>query len=182
MIVAEFLFSLRVDINDTLKTQYSDFDLMNSLNSVLKIVNNTLVKRKSDLIAKSATIPMISGIGDLPNDFIAVITVKTSGNQELYPHKSIGEGGYKITAYNIYASGDSIGITYRYAFPKLIISDEIPLPDWFSELLKKYIMMLVSNQVNKFDVSFSQMIESDVASIVSGREYTLIERDMPFTL
>ena len=182
MIVAEFLFSLRMDINDTLKTQYSDFDLINALNSVLKIVNNTLVKRKSDLITKSATIPMVGGVGDLPADFISIVTVKTVTNTEMYPHKSIEDGGYKIVSNNIYANVDNSVITYRYAFPILVVSDNIPLPDWFSELIKKYIMMLVSNQVNKFDVSFSQMIDSDVASIVSGREYTLIEREIPFTL
>ena len=61
MNVNEFLYSLRLHTGDTNKTEFSDYQIINTLNSVLKIINNALVKRRSNLIIKSETLELADG-------------------------------------------------------------------------------------------------------------------------
>jgi hypothetical protein len=180
MLVDELIYSLRLDIGDTNKAEFSDYQIVNTLNSVLKIINNALTKRKSDLITKNDVLAVENDKVELPADFIAVVRVVNENMYELFPQKPLNDFGYKIVGNILTAQTPTVIITYRYAFPKVKLGDEIPLPDWFSELLKKYVIMLISQKVNQFDVSFSQMIETDINNITSGREYSVIERESPF--
>ncbi|MDR1701883.1 MAG: hypothetical protein LBR56_03820 [Sporomusaceae bacterium] len=180
MLVDELIYSLRLDIGDTNKTEFSDYQIINTLNSVLKIVNNALTKRKSDLITKNAVLALENDETELPADFIAIVRVVNENMYELFPQKPLNDFGYKIVGNSLTAQTPVVTITYRYSFPKINLGGEIPLPDWFSELLKKYVIMLISQKVNQFDVSFSQMIENDINNITSGREYSVIERELPF--
>lgn len=181
MIVSEFFHSVRFDLGDQHKASYSDYDLLDALNSILKIVNNSLIKLKSNLIVRDATLTVANGVADLPVDFISPIYINST-TEELSPAKPLDQGGYLIIGDTIHAQDGVITMIYRQAFPQVGLTDDLPVPDWFTELLKKFLVIIVKKEMSKTDSAFQSRVESDISSILSGREYHNIERLPEFSL
>ena len=181
MIVSTFFQSVRFDLDDSHKAIYSDYELLDALNSILKIVNNSLIKLKSNLIIRNTTIPVTTNTTPLPVDFISPIFVSIDGT-ELSPAKPLDQGGYQIIGSELKTANGSLYLEYRQAFPQVAITEELPVPDWFSELLKKFLVIIVKKEMNKTDSAFQTRVETDISSILSGREYHMIERLPEFSL
>ena len=58
MKVSELFVEFRYEINDQNKIRFSDYQLMNSLNSVLRLMNNALNTLFSPIIVTSATVAL----------------------------------------------------------------------------------------------------------------------------
>lgn len=186
MRVSDFLVSLRYTIKDTAQTTYSNPQLLDATNSVIRMINNELVKLNSSLVTKAATLTLTSGSTSLPTDFIAMVSLKDSvdSTDEYGAHKSLDNKGYYIIGNTLtVASGvTSLYMIYRYLFSVVTESGDIPLPDWFIEQLRKYVGLLVTGRADQLDTAFAQAIKQDVMNITSGMEYTYIHRSAPFSL
>ena len=82
----------------------------------------------------------------------------------------------------LFSSNSSVDIIYRKTFAKLTaVSDELPLPDYFVELIKKYMKAMLVDGLSKTEQSFSQMLSADISAVVTGNEYTYLQRELPFS-
>lgn len=186
MKASELFVEFRYDINDQFKARFSDFQLMNTLNSVLRLMNNALNNLFSPIIVTAVTLPITNSQGTLPTDYQSIVVVKITGDDtSLEPITLLAtptNEQYKIMSGAIYTNNSSVDIIYRKTFPKLSSADDdLPLPDYFIELIKKYMKALLMEGASKTDVSFSQMMSSDLSAIVTGNEYTYLQRELPFS-
>lgn len=171
MIVSDFINSVRFPLNDSSKMTYSDSQICESLNTVLNIVNNALIKLRSNILLTKTTLSLIDGCVDLPENFVSISSVQY--NNEDYQN-------YKITGNTLYSDKDILDIEYRFAYTNVNETDNLPVPDYFSESLKKFIVMLITGKISPQDKVFFDLIYSDLSSIVSGREFATIDREIPF--
>lgn len=181
MLVKEFINSLRTGLNDTGKSKFSDFELIESLNSVLGIFSNELVKIKSNLIVTSVSIVPVNGLAILPTDFASLYSI-FSGNNELFPYKPIDDFGYKLTKDTIQVNVNfpNIVVSYYQTLAKVNMNDILPVPNVFIESLKKYVALITKGEVSPFDDKFNNMIHRDLLLILVGREYSSLDRELPF--
>lgn len=177
MTVKKFFQLVRYDLTDMNRAKFSDHELLDSTNAILKLINNALIKMRSNLILKTTTLTMNNDYSSLPNDFISVVYVQdTNTEEELFPQID-----YQIEGDNIYYDdGTSVLFKYRYYFGEVNLNDEMPTPNWMTELMRKFVVMVLAKQISKTDDSLSQMIYRDISSALSGREYSVIERPMQF--
>lgn len=91
---------------------------------------------------------------------------------------------YKIMNKKIYADSDYLTIYYLYTLKKLeALTDELPFDAAFEELLKQLVLTIVERKKeNKFvsDKELLSLVENEVSSIASGRDYSSYEVIMPF--
>ena len=187
MKASELFVELRYDINDQFKARFSEFQLMNTLNSVLRLMNNALNNLFSPIIVTAVSVPLTNNQGALPSDYQSIVVIHPASDTtiSLVPVTLLAtptNEQYKIMSGTIFSSNSSVDIIYRKTFPKLTSpDDDLPLPDYFIELIKKYMKAMLVEGASKTDVSFSQMMASDLAAIVTGNEYTYLERELPFS-
>lgn len=168
------------EINDNAAVKYSDYQLISALNSVLSIVYNTLSSSSNSILNKTSQISLTESSGDLPEDFLSTISVFAPDGTPLNPQSKsfdVDEQTYKITGNNIYSKNESIKLVYKPYFVEVIystIDTALALPNYFSELLKKYSVISLIGGINKQDSTIVQQVTSDVYSLTSGREYTAI--------
>ena len=82
----------------------------------------------------------------------------------------------------LFSDNSSVDIIYRKTFAKITAStDDIPLPDYFVELIKKYMKAMLVEGMSQTDQSFASMLSADVASVVTGGEYNYITCELPFS-
>jgi hypothetical protein len=52
---------------------------------------------------------------------------------------------------------------------------ELILPNYFSELLKKYVVIVLQGGINKNDSTIVQQVTDDVYKLTAGREFSRID-------
>ena len=168
------------EINDNAAVKYSDYNLIAALNSVLSIVYNTLSSSSNDLLTQETTLTLTDGKAALPDDFLSVVNVR-GGNYVLTPQsksKDVDEYTYRIRGNYIYSANSTITLTYKPYFVEVeynTMDDEMVLPNYFSELLKKYSVITLVGGINKQDSTIVQQVTDDVYKLTSGREYSGLE-------
>ena len=168
------------EIADNAGVKYSDYNLIAALNSVLSIVYNTLSSSSNDLLTEETTITLTDGKAALPEDFLSVVNVR-GGNYVLTPQsksKDVDEYTYRIRGNYIYSANSTIMLTYKPYFIEVeyyTMDDEMVLPNYFSELLKKYSVITLVGGINKQDSTIVQQVTEDVYKLTSGREYSGLE-------
>ena len=168
------------EINDNAAVKYSDYNLIAALNSVLSIVYNTLSSSSNDLLTQETTLTLTDGKAALPEDFLSVVNVR-GGNYVLTPQsksKDVDEYTYRIRGNYIYSANSTIQLTYKPYFVEVeyhTMDDEMVLPNYFSELLKKYSVITLVGGINKQDSTIVQQVTDDVYKLTSGREYSGLE-------
>ena len=81
----------------------------------------------------------------------------------------------------LFSNNSSVDIIYRKTFSKIVtVTEDVPLPDYFVELIKKYMKASLVDGLSKTEQSFSQMLSQDIAAVVTGNEYTYLQRELPF--
>ena len=168
------------EINDNAAVKYSDYNLIAALNSVLSIVYNTLSSSSNDLLTEETTLTLTDGAAALPDDFLSVVNVR-GGDYILTPQsksKDVDEYTYRIRGNYIYSANSTITLTYKPYFVEVeyhTMDDEMVLPNYFSELLKKYSVITLTGGINKQDSTIVQQVTEDVYKLTSGREYSGLE-------
>ena len=168
------------EINDNAAVKYSDYNLIAALNSVLSIVYNTLSSSSNDLLTEETTLTLTDGVAALPDDFLSVVNVR-GGDYILTPQsksKDVDEYTYRIRGNNIYSTNSTLKLTYKPYFVEVTyetIETALILPNYFSELLKKYTVITLVGGINKQDSTIVSQVTQDVYKLTSGREYSGIE-------
>ena len=168
------------EINDNAAVKYSDYNLIAALNSVLSIVYNTLSSSSNDLLTQEKTLTLTDGVAVLPDDFLSVVNVR-GGDYILTPQsksKDVDEYTYRIRGNNIYSANSTLKLAYKPYFVEVTydtMETALILPNYFSELLKKYTVITLVGGINKQDSTIVSQVTEDVYKLTSGREYSGIE-------
>jgi hypothetical protein len=169
------------EIQDTAAVKYSDYQLMTALNSVLSIVYNTLSSSSNDLLTQSKELTLMDDVGSLPVDFLSVVNVLAADGTVLKPQSKsfeVDERTYRIRGNNIYSHNALLLLEYKPYFTEIVydaLDKELILPNFFSELLKKYSVISLVGGINKQDSTIVQQVTEDVYKLTSGREYSSID-------
>lgn len=180
---AQELFSkirMTPEINDNEHTKYSNYQVAEALNTVLSIVFNALSQSNNELITEEIDLILIEGVANLPTDFLSVVNVFSANGKLTQQSKSkeVDQYTYRIRKNKIYSANESIRLDYKPYFISIIPDNlvvELPVPNYFSELLKKYAIMALQGGINKADTTVVQQITDDVYRLTAGREYNAIE-------
>ena len=168
------------EINDNAAVKYSDYNLITALNSVLSIVYNTLSSSSNDLLTENIKLALIDGKSVLPDDFLSVVSV-SNGTYILTPQSKsndVDERTYRIRGNYIYSNNDTLLVDYKPYFTEITydtMDDELILPNYFSELLKKYTVITLQGGINKQDSTIVSQVTQDVYKLTAGREYSGID-------
>lgn len=169
------------EIFDNAQVKYSDYQLIAALNSVLSIVYNSLSSSNTEVLTKRATVALTDGVGDLPEDFLSVVSVFRPSGDVLTPQgksTDVDAYTYRIRGNKIYSENDTVTVDYKPYFVEIAYDttgDELDLPNFFMELLKKYCVIVLQGGINKADSTIVQQVTSDVYKLIAGREYSRIE-------
>ena len=181
MLFSKLFLSLRYVLKDVAGNEYSDYQLEESVNTVQNIIANALSTSNSELLTETATIPLTNNVGDLPIDFQSVVSVFNARSEPLpYQTKSkaIDEYTYRIRGSKIYYAGSTLTLDYKKSLTPADIVDlnvSMDLPDYFADIIKKYVVVILQNGISKADAQIVQLITDDVYKLTSGREYSGIE-------
>lgn len=185
MLASDVLNSLRFDIDDQGQTKYSQYQLLDKMNTALRMINVQLCNLSSSLVTKSAGLSMTNGSAPLPDDFQAPLKVQGLSN-ELFPTTDdVDSFTYRIIGNLLYANQD-VTLEYKCSFPALtfddnmkIVTDLLPLPDNFFDLLKQIIKDLLGGTLQD---TITTYVQQQVFNLVSGRERTKLVRKKLFVL
>jgi len=182
---SQLFVELRYELNDQNRIRYSDYQLLSVLNATLRIINIALNNLFSPIIVTAGTVALTSGVGSLPTDFQSIVTALVD-ETELTPvtlKTTPTNEEYKIMGTSLYSTNSSVDIIYRKRFATLTaVSDTIPLDDDFIELIKRYMKIYLKNDMTNMDQSLLASISQDVANMVTGREFSFIECELPFQI
>ena len=167
------------EINDNAATKYSNYQLIAALNSVLSIVYNTVASSSSSILNVVETVRMRNGRGELPEDFLQAVMITSNGRTLAPQTKSndVDQYTYKIRGNYIYSANDVIEIEYKPYFDDITydaIDDDLEIPKYFQELIRKYMVIVLVGGIPNADASIVSMIQSDVMNLTAGREYTAL--------
>ena len=170
MLVKDILYSVRFNLGDLQITKYSDEELIEALNSVLRYVSAILTNINSTIVLKRTTLTPENGSVNLPDDLSAFYSI----------NEDVTLDQYKIIGTTIYTDVP-IDLVYYASIPKIInANDDIALPIYFYEMLVRFTESLISNTIEKN--MFANLVYSEVKNICIGREYPYIERELPFVI
>jgi hypothetical protein len=164
--------AVRFALGDTERIQYSDYEILQSLNQVLRIVSNQLAALQSGILVKpNVEIELPNGSGELPEDFIAMADSPEGTIQD-----------YRILGNHIAATGQNIKIGYYSALPPVKQEgDNIALPSFFQPLLENFTKLHLLKKPEASDPAFNQMLYIHSERLIANREYASIpDGSMPF--
>ena len=171
------------EIMDTFATKYSDYQLITALNSVLNIVYDTLSTSSNDVLTEETALTLEDGAADLPDDFLSTVNVIAKDGFVLEPQtksKDVDRFTYRIRGKKLYALGDSVTLEYKPFFIPITqdtVDEDMALPNFFGELLKKYVVIVLQGGLNKQDSTVVQQIATDVYQLTGGREFSKVVAD-----
>lgn len=188
MTVGDLFQSIRYRLDDFSKLKTSDFDLCDTYNTVLNAIFNALAKQNTDLITKTATLTLTAGSSALPTDYAGMVDVEDANGVPLgYAHKGIvlDLTTYRIYGTTLYSTNTILTLTYMYRPSPTVAKDDttlatalgttIPLPDYFSDLIQNYVVMITTGQLSKLDAGINQLISADVYKIANGNTFNSLE-------
>lgn len=184
----ELFAKVRMDakIQDNTAIKYSSYNMLDALNNVLNIVFNGLSSQSDTIISNETDIMLTNGVGDLPDDFLSITEVFAPNGMQLRPARriiKITEYTYRIVKNKIYSANESLHIIYKIYFKEFTydtMEEQLPLPDYFSELLKKYCVVLLTGGATATDTAIIQQITQEVSLLTAGREYSQIDIEPPW--
>lgn len=170
MNVDEFVVSLRYDLQDADGTKYSDYQVLDALNKILRLVNQQLCNMSSDLIKVKTDLTLTSGNVSLPADFQAETRVLVS-TVILIPRTTedtTDTATYEIYDGKLYANQTTVTLTYKKSFSDItaISATALPLPNMFVNLLIDLIKQKLSGAV---DAVLTPIISQELYKLVAKR-------------
>lgn len=176
----EIIRKVRVspDIRDVNEARYSDYDMLDALNTVLNNVYNELGTFSNDLLTKTASIDLFHGEGPLPDDFLQAVEVYRNGTAYIpaTKGKEISPYTYSIMGNSIYANTSSLTMDYRPQFTELTmeeLDDDMDFPLFMKELLKQLVIMALKGTLETSEGV--EYMKARVREIAAGRGYNRLE-------
>ena len=205
MIKAKDIINLvRYQLKDNNAVQYSDYDVMQALNSCLRYMNQYYINsdfleqvvyyREDEINAQideanqTADTPVahvsmkLTGV-DLPDDFLSLVrVVRERDGVDMHPCQAIKTPWpreYKILQNKIYAGVKDIAVMYNIELKAVSsIDDTINLPGIFRDALAKLTCTILAN--NPDTDTMQSAFEDVLRSIVPLRRYSNMRKKMPF--
>lgn len=195
---------VRYQLKDNNAVQYSDYDVMQALNSCLRYMNQYYINsdfleqvvyyREDEINAQidkanqSADTPVVhvsmklTGV-DLPDDFLSLVrVVRECDGVDMHPCQAIKTPWpreYKILQNKIYAGVKDIAVMYNIELKAVSsIDDSINLPSVFRDALAKLTCTILAN--NPDTDTMQSAFEDVLRSIVPLRRYSNMRKKMPF--
>lgn len=166
------------DVNDTNEAKYSDYQMLDALNTVLNLVYNELGTFSNELLTKTEVLELRNGTAELPEDFLQAVEVY-HGNRVYMPEvkgRAVSPYTYTIYGNTIQADTDKLTLDYKPSFEEITmdgIDDDLPLPKYFKELLKRCVIKALSGNLETDEGL--EVLRVDVKRITAGRGYTALE-------
>ena len=166
------------EIRDLNEAKYSDYDMLDALNTVLSLLYNELGTFSNDLLTKTETINLFHGEGELPEDFLQLVEVYKGDTVYAPEYKSKAVSPYTFTIYNdkIYADVDSLTIDYRPQFEDVTmddLDDDLEFPLYFREFIKKLVIMALQGSLEMGEgIAY---LRETVRSLTANRGYNRLD-------
>jgi hypothetical protein len=171
---------------DTDALRFSDYEIWDALNEVLRYVSNRLAHLQSDVTERMRTYRDTNGSlaeegATLPEDFLSLQGVYRIGGERrlrAIPAGNVCGECFKVSGNRLYVCGD-FKLCYYAALGVVGEGDTIPLPEAFFDMLVKLTRMVLAGAEN--DVMMQTVI-SETEAIVPRRRYNHMRLRMPFDL
>ncbi|WP_196600531.1 hypothetical protein [Pectinatus frisingensis] len=182
---------MAAEIEDNSGVKYSNYQLIDAVNSVLNIIYNAISHTSSTILTQSQKINLANSLGKVPDDFLSVIDVQKSvGDRQISlqsrsQSQEVDPWSYKIIGNQIYSQNDVLTILYEPYFDDISINDidtDLVLPSYFREVIKKYAVMTLTGGVNTKDSTLVEQVTSDVYDLTSSRELSNIKPALPWRI
>lgn len=166
------------EIRDVNEAKYSDYDMLDALNTVLELLYNELGTFSNDLLTKTETINLFQGEGELPEDFLQLVEVYRGDTVYAPIHKGKAVSPYTFSIYNnsIYADTDRLTIDYRPQHEDVTmddLDDDLDLPLYFREFIKKLVIMALSGTLEATEgIAY---LRETVRNLTANRGYNRLD-------
>lgn len=181
MTVSQLLTKARIRLGDPGKIKISDYSLLDALKSVLTLVSTALGNTTSNLLITRTEISLIDGAGVMPADFQSLVSVEDGWKHAPLNRKPCRHE-YQLLGNQVYAQGDTVSILYKRWLQVGAITDPVPLPDMFTELLLKYIKIVLFDGIGQSDEALLGTISPEVYRLAAGREHTELRQTLIFKI
>ncbi len=202
--VKELKNLIRYKQKDNNAVQYSDYDILQSLNECIRYMNQYYLntdflekmlhieenalneKIQADNETNHTDVPLIdmqrTGM-DLPADFISLVRlVRQRDGRDMSPCSAIKTPRpteYKILGNKLYTGVKDVDMLYIAAIaPAQSIEDSIALPVYFKDAVCKLTCTILSN--NPDTDTMSSSVQDVLGTIVPLRRYSNAKKRMPF--
>ena len=172
--VSDVARAILFNLEEMYARKHSDPELIEAINTVLRVLNMVLINRDSNWIVKEQKIKTRNGKATLPEDFAKMKSIFVTKDGELQSY----DGDYRIVKDTIYID-ESGTMDYFYVVPEVeTMEDEIDLPSIFLELFINFATGLLDGTFGKSNLS--SLISDEVNSLRNSVNYPVIERPMQF--
>lgn len=166
------------EINDNNEAKFSDYQMVDALNTVLNLIYNELGTFSNDLLTKTETVNLAHGEAELPEDFLQVVEVYRGDTVYAPITKGVAVSPYTYTIMNnsIYADTDKLTIDYRPQFVEIgmdELDDDLDYPLYFKEFIKKLVVMCLSGSLEMSEGL--QYLQSTVRTLTANRGFNRVE-------
>lgn len=179
--VNPLISSIRYGLGDKMKVRYSDYEIIEGINVILRLVNLHLATTRSNVIfVPDYEVTLVNRSANLPVDFFSIANVFDSTGQE------IGNTQYRITQDEIIYVGENETETklilwyYRKLNDWQTGTETLDLPDSFFELVKANVVMLLNKKISPFEQMYMRQLAYNINAISCSRDISYIDREMPF--
>lgn len=166
------------EISDNNEAKFSDYQILDSLNTVLNLLYNELGTFSNDLLTRTETIELEHGEGKLPEDFLQMVDVYRGDTVYVPLSKSQTVSPYTYTIMNdtIYANVDYLTIDYRPQFAEVTmdkLEEPLDYPLHFKEFIKKLVIMCLRGSLDMPEgVAY---MRNTLKSLTANRGYNGLE-------
>jgi hypothetical protein len=166
------------EINDNNEAKYSDYQMLDALNTVLNLLYNELGTFSNDLLTKTETINLHFGEGELPEDFLQVVEVY-KGDTVYVPitkGRAVSPYTYSIYGNTIYATVDRLTIDYRPQFAEVgmdELDDDLEYPLYFKEFIKRLVIMCLKGTLEMSEGL--AYLRENLRTLTANRSFNRIE-------
>ena len=204
MTVDEIIRGVRFKQKDNNEVNFSDYDILGSLNEALRYINQTNAMRNSDFLEKmkfyrlreineeidkeneeseekKPHLTYRDGF-ELPEDFLTVVSIRDTFGHPLSPCPADlppRHHQYKVVGNKLYVHGDA-DMMYRYVLGEVRMGDTIDLPRIFYDPIVKVTGMVLNNSPDT-DVMMNE-INTIVTNLIPARRYSHLDMPMPWVL
>lgn len=193
--IANIIKQARIDLKDMNEVQYSDWDMENAINKVLRLTANHFSMLNADFTEKQKLMldsplklhfkpPTSKQIakelhGDhLPIDFVAVVRVTRPDGYELSPATGhINPWNYQIYRQCIFALGPII-LRYRRTFVNMSKDDSVELPISFFDFLVEATKIALAEKTSVL----TEFITDNAMKMIPGRRYSNARQRLPWRI
>lgn len=171
------------DIN---AVRFSDYEIIQALDEVLRYISQHLANMQSDLVERSIAYEDSAGDMEtlgavLPGDFLSIQAVYKDGDRRCRMHAvssgELGEDDFRLSNGRIYVKGSVVLCYYGSIPPVRMDTTQIDLPKAFTDVLVK----LTRTVLNNGDVdAMTQAVASELESIIPRRKYNHMRVKVPF--